>query len=349
MSCAVLSLLLTGNIGWTHSVLKYRAELCTENVVSAGQVQTNDSTGSALVLFEPDEALGSRRLTYFITLNGLDLDGKQTPDIPGDDVRSVRIRTGGPAENGPHKLNIYGEADGNVREDDSNMFAAPSIGELSGVWTDDDETFTGENGERLPVDSVAISNAVPDLLAGRLYVEVTTARNPDGELRGQIEAVPSTMDLKYFDGAGFQFTFNVFSPRLIRIESSERFSAWNLVRNLVVTNTVIRSFDFDAAKRPKLFYRISELFLMHPKITVQPQIQQVSLGASVQFEVTAEGVPEPELQWLFDGEPIVGATNSVYEINSVQSHHLGSYEVVVSSVAGVEYSRRAFCYESARF
>lgn len=301
----------------------------------------SNSSGDVLLNLEPDNVFGERRATYFITLHQLDLDGSRTPADPDDDVVSVRVRVGDVGENGPHALNVFGSVNGGIREDDANMLLLVPSGELSGIWSDADETLTGTGGIRLSVDSIALTDAIDDLLNRRLYVEVTTVRNPDGELRGQLIPVPSGVDLKYFDGAGFQFTFSVFSPRVIRIESTQDFDQWCLSTNLVATNALVRSFDFAAADQSMRYYRVSELFFVHPSIVEQPEGVDATVGQSVQFAITATGMPEPEYQWFLDGELLEGATGSTLEIASVQLVNEGAYEVKVSSAAGIAYSEVA--------
>lgn len=41
-----------------------------------------------------------------------------------------------------------------------------------------------------------------------------------------------------------------------------------------------------------------------PYFTVEPKVQNAAEGESVEFECEASGVPEPEIKWIFNGEPI---------------------------------------------
>jgi hypothetical protein len=68
-----------------------------------------------------------------------------------------------------------------------------------------------------------------------------------------------------------------------------------------------------------------------PSITVQPQNQTVTAGATVTFSVTATGKPAPTYQWLFNDSAISGATSSTLTLNNVQSASAGYYSVSVTN------------------
>jgi hypothetical protein len=71
-----------------------------------------------------------------------------------------------------------------------------------------------------------------------------------------------------------------------------------------------------------------------PSIVAEPQGREVGAGSPVEFTVEAKGVPAPTFQWLHDGQPIEGATNSVLSFIVSQQAHAGDYAVVVSNAAG---------------
>lgn len=66
-----------------------------------------------------------------------------------------------------------------------------------------------------------------------------------------------------------------------------------------------------------------------PVITGQPQSQTVNEGSLVTFIVEATGKPSPTFQWQKDGVNITDATNSTYQIPSVQASDAGNYTVDV--------------------
>jgi uncharacterized repeat protein (TIGR03803 family) len=78
-----------------------------------------------------------------------------------------------------------------------------------------------------------------------------------------------------------------------------------------------------------------------PTITTQPQSQTVTVGANVQFSVTASGKPTPTYQWYFNDATIGGATNSSFSLTSAQSTNAGNYIVTVSNSSGSVTSNTA--------
>ena len=69
----------------------------------------------------------------------------------------------------------------------------------------------------------------------------------------------------------------------------------------------------------------------NPTITSQPQSQSVCTGASVTFTADADGAAPLEYAWHKDGQPIDGATDASYTIDSVATDHAGDYTAVVSN------------------
>ena len=82
-------------------------------------------------------------------------------------------------------------------------------------------------------------------------------------------------------------------------------------------------------------------FSTMPVITAQPQSQTVAAGASVQFSVTAVGLPAPSYQWAFNGVAISGATSSTLTLTDVHASDAGSYTVTVANSAGSVTSNAA--------
>jgi arabinan endo-1,5-alpha-L-arabinosidase len=71
-----------------------------------------------------------------------------------------------------------------------------------------------------------------------------------------------------------------------------------------------------------------------PGVTTQPQSQSVTVGASVQFSVTATGNPAPTYQWNLNGAAISGATSSSLSLTNVQTTSAGTYTVTVTNSSG---------------
>lgn len=70
-------------------------------------------------------------------------------------------------------------------------------------------------------------------------------------------------------------------------------------------------------------------------IVLQPASQLSILNSNPYFVVTADGSEPLSFQWLKDGAPILGATNSMLRLNNVKLVNQGSYSVIVSNALGV--------------
>jgi beta-glucanase (GH16 family) len=76
------------------------------------------------------------------------------------------------------------------------------------------------------------------------------------------------------------------------------------------------------------------IFPAAPLITTQPQSQTVTVGANVQFSVTASGKPAPSYQWYLNGTALSGATGARLSLANVQTTDAGSYTVTVINNSG---------------
>lgn len=71
---------------------------------------------------------------------------------------------------------------------------------------------------------------------------------------------------------------------------------------------------------------------MPPEIEVQPADVTASAGSAASFTVVAKLATS--YQWKLDGEPIAGATDATYEIQSIETKDFGTYQVIVSNASG---------------
>jgi len=71
-----------------------------------------------------------------------------------------------------------------------------------------------------------------------------------------------------------------------------------------------------------------------PEITVQPLATSAAIGGSATLAVTAIGTAPLHYQWLFNDQPINGATDTSYTVVNVQEGNFGSYAVKVSNSFG---------------
>jgi formylglycine-generating enzyme required for sulfatase activity len=78
-----------------------------------------------------------------------------------------------------------------------------------------------------------------------------------------------------------------------------------------------------------------------PRITVQPSSLAANPGAVVAFSVTAEGTAPLTYQWRKGGQPLAGGTGAAHVIAAAQPSDAGSYDVVVTNVAGSATSAAA--------
>jgi len=74
--------------------------------------------------------------------------------------------------------------------------------------------------------------------------------------------------------------------------------------------------------------------VVQPQITSQPVSLSVLIGSTVSFSVTAIGSAPLGYEWLFNGAPIAGASDTNLVLTNVQLTNTGTYAVVVSNWAG---------------
>lgn len=78
--------------------------------------------------------------------------------------------------------------------------------------------------------------------------------------------------------------------------------------------------------------------LQPPAISSQPAGQAASTGAIASFSVGASGSAPLSYQWRLNGVSLPGATASSLSVTNVQPTNAGSYDVVVSNLAGLATS-----------
>jgi hypothetical protein len=75
-----------------------------------------------------------------------------------------------------------------------------------------------------------------------------------------------------------------------------------------------------------------------PVIRLQPFAEAVPVHSYVHLSVAALGTPPLAYQWLFNGQPLEGATNREFTIDSVAISDAGTYSVVVRNYSGTDTS-----------
>ena len=71
-----------------------------------------------------------------------------------------------------------------------------------------------------------------------------------------------------------------------------------------------------------------------PSVLINPTNQTVNAGQTVSISVRASSYVTPDYQWLFDGKPLLGATNSSLILRNVHPQSAGTYAVVVTNPKG---------------
>ncbi|MDB6068090.1 MAG: Immunoglobulin I-set domain protein [Pedosphaera sp.] len=78
-----------------------------------------------------------------------------------------------------------------------------------------------------------------------------------------------------------------------------------------------------------------------PVFTLQPKSQVVQVGSTVTFTAKAEGTTPITVQWLKNGSPIVGQTNSTLTLANVYYTNGGSYQLGAANPVGTNSSTAA--------
>jgi len=78
-----------------------------------------------------------------------------------------------------------------------------------------------------------------------------------------------------------------------------------------------------------------------PVITMHPQSQAVLASETATFTVLASGTPPLQFQWLFNNDPIPGASNVTLILAHIQPTQAGDYKAVVFNQAGSAVSAPA--------
>jgi pectin methylesterase-like acyl-CoA thioesterase len=81
--------------------------------------------------------------------------------------------------------------------------------------------------------------------------------------------------------------------------------------------------------------------LVAPNILTNPVGQSISGGGTATFTNSSTGIGSPMYQWLKNGNPIPGQTNSSLTIRNASANDVASYSVIVSNSVGVVTSSSA--------
>jgi hypothetical protein len=148
------------------------------------------SSGTATFLLSADMS----NMTFTATVTGIDLTGLQSPNEPNDNLVNAHIHAGGPGTdpNGVPKTNagvvwgFFGAPFNETAPNDQVVtpLASGVGGTISGKW----DLTEGNSGTNLTAQ-------IPNILAGRAYINFHTTQFGGGEIRGAIVPEPSSLAL----------------------------------------------------------------------------------------------------------------------------------------------------------
>lgn len=126
-------------------------------------------------------------LTFTATIFNIDVNGLQTPNDSNDNLTAAHIHAGAnvpPATNGV----VWGFFGAPFNDNNPNDFSfTPFAGGVGGIFTGKWDAPEG-NGTTLAAQ-------LPNIFAGRAYINFHTNQNPGGEIRGAIVATPEPATL----------------------------------------------------------------------------------------------------------------------------------------------------------
>ncbi len=85
-----------------------------------------------------------------------------------------------------------------------------------------------------------------------------------------------------------------------------------------------------------------------PRLTLALTNRTTATGATIRFEVAAEGCPAPTFRWNFNGQALPGATNAALVLPNVSAANAGEYQVVISNLHGTISSTAVLTVRSRR-
>jgi glucose/arabinose dehydrogenase len=190
----------------------------------AQEVPTNTSSAKGYAAFFMDSAMTS--LSFTVTVAGLDFTGTQTAD-PGDDLLNAHIHAPAPrGSNAGVRFGFFGLPFNDTNPNDVVVtpFASGVGGTIFSKWDLDEGNNT------------TLAAQLPNILAGRSYINFHTRRLPGGEIRGQIEENPQVTAnihklFSYGHRNSFGFDFDPKSGNLwLEENGDDTFTELNLVQ-----------------------------------------------------------------------------------------------------------------------
>jgi hypothetical protein len=121
-------------------------------------------------------------MTLTAVIGGIDFTGLQTAD-PNDNLIAAHIHaspTVTPTTNGPVVWGFFGSPFNDNNPDDQVVLPSPTVGGvILGKW------------DALEGNGTTLTDQLPNILAGRSYINFHTTQFPGGEARGALQVVGS--------------------------------------------------------------------------------------------------------------------------------------------------------------
>ncbi len=111
-------------------------------------------------------------------------------------------------------------------------------------------------------------------------------------------------------------------------------------RAVGVTPANLRAVTWSGPELPSSYSPASFLSDLDFRVVQEPQAISAVLGQPASFSVAVSG-GTASYQWIKDGTPLSGATQTTLPFTAVQADHVGEYQVVVTSSAGMIFSSKA--------
>ena len=182
------------------ATIKFQASLNGTQVVPA---TLSTATGKATLELNED----ATQLSYFISLEGLNLVEEPLERTNPEDVTAIHFHIGLLGNNGPHVLNIFGMPS----EDDSDLVVDFTNNTLAGIWDDGDVIASQPFA---PGDTKPLTAFVDDLVAGKLYIQVHPT-DDDRTIRGQISSIPEpSISFGLFSFIALNFVSKISKKRI---------------------------------------------------------------------------------------------------------------------------------------
>jgi hypothetical protein len=138
--------------------------------------------------------------------------------------------------------------------------------------------------------------------------------------------------------------FNAAQNALIpfRIGASASFADYRLGWKGLIDDVRVYNRALSSNEVSQLFYSEAPVSLLVPSIDAQPQSATRVVASNAVFSVSASGAQPLAYQWLFNGSPVLDATNTSYTVTNPQLTDDGSsYSVVITNSYGTVTSAAA--------